>query len=168
MIAFVLVLLWAPSVIGGCGDLPVVTGACDQGTCTDSCYIWREGPMYCVASTVSDLIIEDPAAGNPCDVVPRPDLAKANWVLNPVDVGTGKGCELQMEGTGSMAGGFTTQSQLCKCNDSPHCKPSTKTKSTLSTGAIIGITLAVLFIVITIAFIYRSRSTLQTGEQLIQ
>lgn len=59
--------------------------------------------------------------------------------------------------------------EYCNCN----C-PNPKTKSTLSTGAIIGITIGVLFIVsLIIFFIYRSqllttRFASRTGEQLIQ
>ena len=51
-------------------------------------------------------------------------------------------------------------------------EPEPKSKSRLSTGAIIGITIGVLFIVITIGFIFRSQLTnrfaKRTGEQLIQ
>ena len=48
-----------------------------------------------------------------------------------------------------------------------------QSKSKLSVGAIIGITIGVLFIVITIGFIYRKKLTttrfaLRTGEELIQ
>ena len=58
--------------------------------------------------------------------------------------------------------------EVCNCN----C-PKPKTKSKLSTGAIIGITIGVLFIASLVVFIFRSqlltnRFAKRTGEQLIQ
>ena len=59
MIVFVLGFLWIPSVLGDCSP---EAGDCQDGSCSDSCYIWR-GPNtkdislhYCDGDDVSDFI----------------------------------------------------------------------------------------------------------------
>ena len=157
MIAFVLLLLWAPSVIG---DDCSTTFSCNEGNCEDQDFVWRGinvlDENFCYGEGLS---FGYPPTGEDCTIVTKPTFAEETWLLKPVS--------------------FTDQPTVCAvgttANKSAYCKctPEPKTKSTLSTGAIIGITLAVLFIVITIGFIYRSQLTTnrfaqQTGEQLIQ
>ena len=162
MILFVLGFLWIPSVLGDCSS---EAGNCQDGTCSDSCYIWR-GPNkvdtslhYCSGDDVSDFIKPE---GKSCEeVLGRPDYAEDNWIYFGSSTPLGDVCNI---------GPWTAMGRICKCNEP--CGNQPKPKSKLSTEAIIGITLGTLLIISIIAYIFRKqlpfRFAKQTGQQLIQ
>ena len=80
MIAFVLLLLWAPSVIGDCST----TSSCNEGNCEDQDFVWRGlieaggSENFCFGEGLSFSL---PPTGFDCTKVPRPTIAEEAWKL---------------------------------------------------------------------------------------
>ena len=164
IVLFLIGFLWIPSVLGGCTK---VAGDCQDGSCSDSCYVWRgpfDGPSHCSIDGLSYFITTTGVSG--CkEVLGRPKYANEDWNYFTDSITLGTTCEIGHDGL--------SKGSICKCDDSPHClEPPPKTKSKLSTEAIIGITLGTLLIISIIIFIFRNqlpfRFAKQTGQQLLQ
>ena len=168
MILFVLGFLWIPSVIGGCTK---EEGDCKDGSCSDSCYIWR-GPNevdsslhFCTGDDVVDFITD---SSESCKkVLGLPEYAQEDW--SPISYWSAtKTCIIMSQESKRM--GTICECKRCLEPTPPPTPPTPKSK--LSTEAIIGITLEALFIISITAYIFRNqlpcRFAKQTGEQLIQ
>ena len=157
MIVFVLVFLWIPSVLGDCSEDNLF--GCQEGTCTDSCLVWQNPVYLCKYSEEwSDYktTIEECLGGG---ILKIPSYADENWNFQYDTVF--QTCRIVDESS-------VLSSVICKCNEP--CGNQPKTKSKLSTEAIIGITLGTLLIISITLFIFRNqlRFAKQTGEQLLQ
>jgi len=174
MITFLIGFLLIPSVLGSCSK---EAGDCWEGTCSDSCFVWR-GPNgvddnlhFCTGDDVVEFISDSTEA---CEAtLGLPDYAGIDWDISFFSFD--KICIL-LEPNDDMTEGPKNMGQICeckKCIEPPPTPPPTPTpKSKLSTEAIIGITLGTLLIISIIAFIFRNqlpfRFAKQTGQQLIQ
>ena len=154
MIAFVLLLLWVPSVVGEKG----VTG--------------EEQVMYyqnkeCSGEPVGHEHNVDRCTEHASEGSHRFTCKDNLWTREDFDEYECKGAP-----PSTLTGISRTCFEMGEGDGVWVYVDCASSKSRLSTGAIIGITIGVLFVVSLIVFIYRSqlttRSTSRTGEELIQ
>ena len=124
------------------------TLSCHEGDCADQDFVWRgikdEDENYCDAEglSITDEIEE-------CSTLLRPTFAKDEWSVTKVSAQ----CFIVRDYSYKVA-------EYCKCTRS-------ESKSTLSTGVIIVITIGILLFVCMVGtFIYNQPRT--TGKQLLQ
>ena len=153
-------LLWVPSALGCSIEDP---STCSEGDCNNGCDVWVATNNY---TSCADYPIEGLQDNPDCTNTTKPSFAKPGWELTQTEINSNCFLIIPLP----EVNGFEIVSQSCKC---PNCAVQTTTvvpgqisnpdfvnsSDTLSTGAIIGISVGAVAIVLAVAFVIRSRST---------